>query len=487
MDMAQAQLWSTLGLVLGVVMILLATRLQSGPLISPFSLSLFMVVSIFAVRPLMMMDHGGYDFYGIDVLSGFTLTTQIGFLAIVSISGGYFFRYFLSRNRPAKVGQFGLLQRPAWDVSVTSAFWAAVFLILLWLVIMMVVGGGFGFVVQMFGGRSADLNANSANMPVAVPAIPTAAAIVMAIARIGTERLRALTRRETLLFWIACFLAVVPPSASGSRRFLIPSLVAALLAVMYTRWNKIIPFRAVAVGFVAFLALSIFPFVRSAGSRTGRTDLIGAMLDYFGESGVRGTLDSFFLSYDTEMFNYVAYLSPRLGDSIPYGFFRGTIGDVLLAPIPSALAPMRSWSDELLSLAFGAGCGVGVCPVPSLVGVLFYDLSFPGLIIGLILFGMWIQGFDRALFSANGARLALVVTFGSFVPIIVRGNSVGIAWIAFNIFVMVALVTWLMNFLGRTKSLPDHGRTRTRLANSRKLRLNALRGVHADAVSNAGG
>ena len=51
-----------------------------------------------------------------------------------------------------------------------------------------------------------------------------------------------------------------------------------------------------------------------------KLDLVGAMGAYFQDVGLRGTLNNFFLSYDTEMFNYVAYMTQTMGKTIPFRY-----------------------------------------------------------------------------------------------------------------------------------------------------------------------
>lgn len=445
--------WPTLTLVGGVTAVLVFSQFRRGSLLSPFSMTMFMLVSIFGVRPLLMLNSGRFDYYGIDVASGFAQAAVLGFVACAALTVGYAYSRMTRReelNPTPPESSMG--EQESRTISVVAAFWAVVFLLVLWTVIMMAVGGGFGFVAQLFGGRSAELNAGAENLPVVVPALPAAGALILAIARITSERVRALSRFEVVLFWLGIFLAIVPPATVGTRRFLIPALLAALMAATFRDWRKFLGVPLAFLALAGFIALAIFPFVRSAGSRTGSSDLLGAMVEYFEAEGLVGSLEGFFLSYDTEMFNYVSYLVPRLGDSIPFGMGRGTIGDILLTPLPSALAPYESWSNQLLRMVFGTVCGEGVCPVPSLVGVLYYDFSYVGLIAGFLTLGLVFGRFESAFLKSKGVRLVLLLTAGCFVPIIIRGNSVGILWIAFNVFVVVVFAYLVLSRSRRHQS-----------------------------------
>lgn len=49
--------------------------------------------------------------------------------------------------------------------------------------------------------------------------------------------------------------------------------------------------------------------------------------------------DNFFLSYETVMFNYVAYMSQVVGNTIPHGMCRGTLGEVIACRYPDLFVP----------------------------------------------------------------------------------------------------------------------------------------------------
>lgn len=456
-------LWPTLTILVGMLAWVLGTGFRQGPLVSPFSVTLLMLVSIFGVRPLLMLDTGTYDFYGINIASGFTAATVIGFVGVLSLVVGYAFTVLI-RHGSARHPADGLLRSspapmpttaqvpPAWTTSsllTTASATAAFALLATWLFTMISLGGGLSYISLLFAGRSQLVGETFENVPALVPALPVIAALVVALTRFRFERIRHYALSQSVLYWIVVMLCIIPPSALGTRRFLVPSIVAALVGAAGSNWHRRIKLRWVAGASVAFIALAIFPFVRSAGSRTGDTSLIGAMGEYFGDQGVRGVINSFFLSYDTEMFNYVAYLAPRLGESIPFGLGRGTVGEAMLAPVPSALLPFETWSNQLLTSTFGGGCAEVSCPVPSVIGTLYYDLAFPGLIVGMLILGLLCAGFERRLLASHGVMTSLFLLMAGFTTVIVRGNPVSQLWIAAQCWAVLLLIDWLIRHFVR--------------------------------------
>lgn len=411
----------------------------------------------------------GFDFYGINIVGGFNGATVVGLVSVLALILGYAFGKLSARphfteaaglrvsaeSAYPRVGERQILSNVSDDREnfhaslIRIAFLYVILVFLVYLGTLVVLGGGFGLILNSLGGRSAEVNEGSSNVPVLIPALPVAAAAALAVCRIVVARRRALRASEEVYYWSGFVLLVVPPAVLGNRRFLLPTAIALLLGAAYSQWNRKVGLRLGVGAGVGLLALMIFPFVRSAGSRTGRTDLVGAMLDYFQSSGLKGTLDGFFLSYDTEMFNYVSFLWAHLITDVPLGYGRGTFGDALLAPVPSALAPWPSWSNYLLQSTFGVGCAQGVCPVPSLSGVLLYDLHLPGVILGFLILGAMCSKFEGVFLRASGVRLTSLLVFASFTPIIIRGNSVAILWIAVNVLVATLLVLALIRWSNR--------------------------------------
>ncbi|MEX5270575.1 hypothetical protein [Kocuria sabuli] len=427
--------WPTLTLVIGAISWIVGTGLRRGAFLAPYSLILLILLSIFGFRPLLMPNEpASFAFYGYNIASGYELASIIGFAGTIAFVVGYAARNLYSQGKTPTSIPVPALPR----LTPGRANCAAWVLLALWLLIMIVVGGGPGFLSLLFAGRSEAVNRVFAGLPAFVPALPVVACLMVATIRFKSERIRRYTPQQNLAYWIVAVAAVVPPSALGTRRFLIPSVIIMVVGSFAQTWNRKVRPAWLAAVVVAFLVLAIVPFVRSAGSRVGgRTDLLGAMSVYFRDEGARGTLDNFFLSYDTEMFNWLAYFGPRMGESVPYGWGRGTIGELLASPLPASLAPLDRWNDVLLGYAFDTACSLEtVCPVPSIVGILFTDMSWIGLIFGMFLLGVLAGGFERTLLYSSGNYTAALLLVAGFSVLFARGNSMAQAWIAVQVFVV---------------------------------------------------
>ncbi|MDN4475411.1 hypothetical protein QQX09_06015 [Demequina sp. SYSU T00192] len=455
--------WPIFSLLVGLGAIGLETRMRLAYLVSPFSMLMATLLTIFGVRPLLMAAPEDFDFYGISIAEGVPGAELLGFIAVCSLAGGRAIAAMLKKREPRDgAGSEGAL--PAWLATpgddaragdaaagpgetaeideapddageepqvpvppassrlLRSGIAASIGLVGVWFLAMIYYGGGVGYLAVLFAGRSEEANLGVKGMPAIVFGLPVVAAGVVAIARFVVERVARPPRHLVLGYWIAIALCTVPPMTLGNRRFLVPTLVVAVLGTLATSRQRRLPFWAFPVAGLAFMILAAVPFIRSAGSRTESTDFVGALWDYMQAEGVRGTLDSFFLSYDTEMFNYVSYLSRELGQTLPLGLGRGTVGDVALALLPHNLLPTELWSNELLIRMFGGTCAELYCPVPSLVGTLYYDMGLVGVVGGLIAIGAFSQRFVPALYRAHGWRLSSLFMLAGFTIQITRGN-----------------------------------------------------------------
>ena len=208
---------------------------------------------------------------------------------------------------------------PQWSVF----FAAALLIMVVWLAAIIYYGGA-NFLTVLFAGRSRAVDRLYGFLPVAIPVLPVASAAVAAYGRLCTEEGWGMSGLRRAQYWLVIAMCAAPSLGVGNRRFIIPVLIAGLIGSFRSTSEKKLGLLPALAGVGVFLLLAVLPFVRSAGSRAESADVPGAVADYSSQQGLQGVLNNFFVSYDTEMFNYIAYVAPRLGDSLPYGYGRGT-------------------------------------------------------------------------------------------------------------------------------------------------------------------
>lgn len=418
--------WVTL--VVGVAILLRNTNGRRGSFVAPFNIAVLIIVSIYGIRPLFNAADNSHLLYGRSSQEGFVEATLVGLVALASLTLGY----LVTRKR-RQVIYPDEVDHPAPDVRY-SMYRAAMFsfgLTGVWVLLVSSRGGGFEFINIVFEGRQDSTDAALQGMPQIVGALPTAGAVLVAAVAVVTQRERRLYFGERWAFRLGILVSIIPPMALGSRRYLLPCLIVWAIAVTAPRYTRRIKVWHVAVGLVGFVFLAITPFVRSAGSRATGGNLVTATIEYVRSVGVVESVRPFFTSYDTEMFNYVALLATRLNEASDFGWGRGTLRDSLLNPFPASMMPMPTWSDQLLIEIYGGTCGRGsVCPVPSFAGVLYYDLWFPGVILGSFFLGYLARRYPTWLATTVRWRLVLCVGLAGFTPVLIRGNIVNVGYIA---------------------------------------------------------
>lgn len=434
--------WSALTVLFGVVAVMLMTRFRIGAILSPASLSILMIVAIFGVRPLLIRDLNDFNFYGYDAAPGAEAAARIGFLALLALIAGYVVA--ATRKSNANTASAKVL-RGIGPRTYHAYICASLLLLATWLGLSAAYGGGLSYISEMFAGRSSSLKATYVGVPAIVFALPVTASLLLVVGRVRLSLRQRLSAIQKFAYWCVLFLCLVPPSALGNRRFMIPTIIGGLVGAFAISWNKKVKGRHVCLAVGGFLVLSMIPFVRSAGSRTQSKDLFGALIDYWTNEGIRGTLEGFFLSYDTEMFSYVAVLSERLGSSLEYGWGRGIFGESFLAIFPAAHAPGIKWSDQLLMKLFGGTCADQYCPVPSIVGTAYFDFGVAGIIAIMGLVGYFAGRYSKqARVSGFSGFPVWILVLSAFVPVIVRGNPISQLWIAAQCIVVIYVIDLLL-------------------------------------------
>jgi oligosaccharide repeat unit polymerase len=452
---APSPFWPAVTLAIGTIAWLRITRLTLGMMFAPASVTLLILISVFGVRPLLSLQSRELEFYGYSIRGGFNSAAFLGFVAVLSFAIAYGLTPPRRRNGQFNDSSEGSGSEPGIALPALTA----VALSGAWIAAMIAYGGGLSFLSHLFAGRSAAVSRHLEGMPIVIAALPSIGAVVLAVSVIRTLRTRPMAGREILFATFALLASAIPPLALGNRRFLLPTLLVFALVFFYRRWNQRVRPTVLLTGFAILLALISIPYIRSAGSRTGRTDFAGALAEYLSSRGPFGALEDYFVGYDTEMFAYISFISPKLGLTIPYGDGRGIFGDFLLNFVPSQFAHSPLWSDRILFMVFGKGCGSGACPVSSIVGVTYFDFGVLGVTLGLAFWGWLARVVERSVIHAEGLRLVAAVSFFVTFPALTRGNTINQLWITINILAVAIIAHVAIGLLtsprsGRERATP---------------------------------
>lgn len=425
-------------LVLGLVAIVVMTKGRIGEITSPFSLTILTCLSIFAIRPLLQIYvTDEYTFYGHSARAGFNSAALVGFLFLVSVICGY----ALHVPRTPRVRAILAAER-ARNTSVLSVVVAAIAFTGAWFLTMTLVGGGPAFLGELFSGRSDQIARRLSNVPNLVWALPTSAGVALSWHVMNWREQGILTKSQYIAIGAAFIATTVPPLSLGVRRFLLPTILSMAIALVWRNRNRRVKASAIVVVVTTVLFLAAIPYVRSAGSRGDTTSIGVALQQYVQEEGLVGSFQSYFISYDTDMFDFVAVLSDGETLPVPLGLGRALLGDVVLSAFPAALQPVELYSDQVLMRLQGFGCNRRGCPVASLPGVAFYDGSW--LFVGLVGLGTGLLTREYQRFVLSRLPPSLTALTGvSFAIILVRGNTPNVLWIALNVLAASAALRYL--------------------------------------------
>lgn len=407
-----------------------------------------MLVAIFCVRPLLTRGDM-VNFHGRAVsFAGRDFGLMVGAVALSGLTVGILF----ARHSKGIRGSSRSNQREPSDAAARAGWtvrWAAAG-IAAYLGALLLAQGAQG-VVNLVGGRSAQFDISLPELFSVLPLTgPIAAGMSIAVA----PRERRIPTSLAIAAIVAVLACAATLSLVGTRRFMIPALLIPLICLVYSRSLRLRLWHwCVAIPLGVFMLL--LPLTRSAGGRLPNENVIEATVRVFREQGASDTLLSFFTSYDTEMFDYIAYVGPHLGVTIPYGDGRGTFLEFITRPLPVSVS--EGYSNQLLGSLFGGnGCGQSACPVASLPGVLLFDFGLLGVALGTILFGWLSASVGKALLSASpgNPRLVLPAVFTSYAIVLVRTNTILASW-------------WLIYTIGITLAILHLGSSRHSTQNLR--------------------
>ncbi|MET9018455.1 hypothetical protein ABZV93_00580 [Actinopolymorpha sp. NPDC004070] len=384
-----------------------------------------MLVAIFGIRPLFS-DRLPTGFYGYDVSAGQDLALTVGMTCLVSLGLGVFLASGGNRSRPGERPRpVGAQPMTLGRLAVASAGGVVVY------AVFMAARYGPSVFGELMAGRSASLSETLGGIPEVVTTLPLSGSVAAALYLIS-HRSQKMSSAEWWAVTLAALVSVIGVSALGNRRFLIPAVLAPVIAALVRRPVRLHLWH-LAVGLAMVVVLAAIPMVRSAGARAPGQSFVDALLQYIQQEGIVGTLVPVFASYDTEMFDYIALAGPSLQSGFdPWGAGRGTLLAFVTWPMPSAW--FQSYRDEVLTRFWGGGCGNPVCPVSSLAGVLYFDGGLIVVAIGSVLAGLLLRRLTLVLANAVEAstlKLLMTVIASSFALVAVRTDTVAAIWWCF--------------------------------------------------------
>lgn len=223
--------------------------------------------------------------------------------------------------------------------------------------------------------------------------------------------------------------------STGSRRFLIPTVVLPVLVYYLRERRRPSLLQFVVIVPLAFLLLAGLPSFRTASARQQSGGLGSAIVQHV--TSPAGTAKKFLVGNDNEMFSALVSEVGVLKGPDDFSYGGATLGNMLLAPIPHIVFPGKpeNENDRLLTKIFGAPCQAvgGVCPDFSIVGSFYHDGWWIAVVVGMTLLGAASAGIWRRYTSKPDIQSTLLAAvFTVFLPIVIRaGFWPGFAWFLF--------------------------------------------------------
>lgn len=410
-----------------------------GRYLSPDVTATAMLVAIFGIRPLFAdrFDSGPWYSKYLPTEDGQTTSLLVGMIAIACFAIGT--AVIRQKTKPARIlkrkKQVERLNRVKFTSGHLLAFTAIGAVAYIGALIVFAGSNIFG---QLRNGRSTDVSIGG--VPEFVMILPLTASIAAALFLLGRTNSK-MRPSELLILTMAVGSSIVLVSQLGNRRFIIPAILIPIIAALMRRPTRVKLWHVIG-GTAGLLFLAIIPMVRSAGARRPGESLLGASWRYLQEEGIIGVIRPIFVSYDTEMFDYIAVVGPKLAKE-DYGLGRGTFVEFMTRPLPGSWGDTPAWSERLLIELFGGGCGDPVCPVASLPGLLYFEGGYIVVALGAFIAGAFLSAlatkwrYNQTLSIRNQAYVAII---SSFALIAVRTNTVHAAWWIIYTLLLVYLV-----------------------------------------------
>lgn len=396
-----------------------------GRFLAPDVMSVMMLGVVFGVRPLFndrFEDGAWYGLY-LPTDEGSTTALWVGFLSMIGLVVGAALSRHSTFSRRLLVRRRTTITRTwfgAWRCLLVTLFSAASYFAAL------TTFAGAGVFERLSAGRSDETALEG--LPEIAMILPLGGSIAATLIFLA-NRHRRLTLVELLSVLISISVSVSLVSQLGNRRFIIPAVLMPIMASLMKNPVRLKLWHVV-VGVVGMLFIAIVPMVRSTGARQAGEGIFAASLRHLQEEGIGGVLKPIFVSYDTEMLDYVAVAAPTFETS-SFGWGRGTILEFILRPLPSGASGTEAWSDAILTRLFGGGCGEPFCPVPSYPGLLYFEGGLFVVFVGSLIMGVGLR-YLALRWQYNGqlgtfASLSTAI-LSSFALVAMRTNTVHAAW-----------------------------------------------------------
>ena len=396
---------------------------------------------LFGIRPLSMMITEAVSYRGLNIESQLTTSTVLGLLGTLAFVVAY--------ESLIRIRQHESPRRRRRHVHPNTVYLYAIIVSILGFVLFAVhlsIGGSVVETAKLLAsGRSetlADLYSNSSEYLSAAPILVAVGGIVTVIAA-G----RRVSKAQFMLVLLAIAFPVVVFFLIGNRRFIIPSIAIPVVAYYLAVHRRPSAKQLLLIVPIAFVVLATIPFARSSGAQ----EQAGGSVPLY-RQGFASPVDSwkrFITGPDTNMFSALAVEVEVLSETSDFAYGRATLGDLVLAPIPSRLFPGKPVTarNEMLGKAFGGPCRSigGVCDDFSVIGTFYQDFWYAGVVAGMVLLGAGSAWIWRRYLAAKGDPFTVLLgaTWTVFLPIIIRaGFMPSFAW--FLYFLLPSLLgLWL--------------------------------------------
>jgi hypothetical protein len=286
-----------------------------------------------------------------------------------------------------------------------------------------------------------ELSSSSSEYLSLAPNLAVCAAAILLLTNRSPSRLQTVLVIAAILFPSGIFFLI------GNRRFILPALMVPLLIRYLMARKQPSRLTLAIVGPILLLAVATIPYARAQGAR----EAAGGVVPIFQHAFLHPQdtlLRTFTSGDDTEMLYALALEVKTLKSPGDFAYGNATVGDLLIAPIPSAVVPSKPATarNDLLKTIFGSPCKTvagGLCPDFSVVGTFYQDFWLFGVAGGMASLGAfsswtWHRYLEH---PTSPYRIGLLACWIVFLPLVIRaGFMPAFSWfLYFSIPILIGL------------------------------------------------